>query len=148
MPRTHQLMTALRPVDLIPIVPGLEHLIPLIEPWLVKACAHDAEWDLAEIGQGVRDGKFQLWACWDSEAKKVRGAGVTRVSINKRNEKIGHDVVFAGEDMGKLLPLLDRLKEFFRAQGCVRWRLSGRKGWAKKLPHMRLAAIVLEESLA
>jgi hypothetical protein len=56
-------------------------------------------------------------------------------------------VVFAGEDMGRLLTLTDRLEEFFRAHGCAQLRISGRKGWARQLPHYRLAAVVLEKVL-
>jgi hypothetical protein len=142
-------MTELRPVDLIQIVPPLDlnQFGPLAEPWLVEACEHDGEWDLADLKAGLADGRFLLWVCWDSEKKGCVGAGVTRISINKRGEKIGHDVVFAGEDSSKLLPLLDRLEDFFRSQGCTRMRISGRKGWGRKLPHYRLAAVVLEKDL-
>jgi hypothetical protein len=141
-------MTALRPLDLIPVPDAhLDTFGPLAEPWLIEACAYEAEWDLAEIKAGIAAKRFQLWLCWDEKRKACVGAGVTRISVNKRGERIGHDVVFAGEDMGRLLPLLDRLEEFFRARGCARFRISGRKGWARRLPHYRLAAIVLEKVL-
>ena len=141
-------MTPLRDLDLIAVPDAhLETFGPLAEPWLIRACAHEAEWDLAELKAGIADKRFQLWVCWDSAAKRCVGAGVTRISINKRGERIGHDVVFAGEDMGRLLTLTDRLEEFFRAHGCARLRISGRKGWVRQLPHYRLAAVVLEKVL-
>jgi hypothetical protein len=144
---------ALRPLDLILIVPGLERLAALAEPWIRKACDYEAEWSVEEIAAGIHEGRFQLWVAWQcadnavGRPAAVIGAGVTRISLNKRGERIGHDVIFASEDMGRVLPLLDRLEEFFREQGCVRMRISGRKGWARKLPDYRLAAVVLERSL-
>ena len=137
----------LRPLDLIPIIPPLElnTFGPLAEPWLIKGCAREAEWDLPDLKAGLADGRFLLWICWDDGRKRCVGAGVTRISINKRGERIAHDVVFAGEDSGRLLTLIDRLEEFFRARGCA--RLRGRKGWSRKLPHYRLAGVVLEKEL-
>jgi hypothetical protein len=142
-------VTELRPLDLIPVVPPLDLNIfgPLAEPWLLKACERDAEWDLPDLKAGLADGSFLLWVCWDDDAKMCVGAGITRVSVNKRGERIAHDVVFAGEDSDRLLTLIDRLEEFFRARGCARLRISGRKGWTRKLPHYRLAGVVLEKVL-
>ena len=141
-------MSELRLVDLIPVPEAhLDTFGPLAEPWLAKACARDAEWDLAELKAGIAEKRFQLWVCWDSAARRCVGAGVTRVSVNKRGERIAHDVVFAGEETDRLLALLARLEELFRARGCVRLRISGRKGWARKLPQYRLVAVALEKAL-
>jgi hypothetical protein len=60
-------MTDLRPLDLIPIVAGLEHLAPLVQPWIVKGCAYSGEWTLEEIAEGLAQDKLQLWACWQSD---------------------------------------------------------------------------------
>jgi hypothetical protein len=141
-------MIPLRPVDLIRIVPGpLEKLLPLAAPWIRQACEYDAEWSVEEIAQGVDDGRLQLWVCWQSDPPAALGAGVTRIAENRRGERIGRDVVFAAADIDRVLPLLDRLEEFFRSQGCARMRISGRQGWARKLRHYRLAAVVLEKAL-
>jgi hypothetical protein len=140
-------MTDLRPLDLIPIVPGLEHLAPLVQPWIVKGCAYSGEWTLEEIAEGLAQDKLQLWACWQSDPPEVLGGGVTRIAINKRGEKIGRDVVFAGADIDQLIPLLDRLEEFFVSQGCDAIEIHGRAGWGKKLPSYRMKSIVLRKAL-
>ena len=141
-------MTPLRPLDLIPIIPPLDINIygPIAEPWLIKSCEHDAEWSIDEIKAGLADGRFLLWVYWDTEKKACIGACVTRMSINKRGEKIGHVEHFAGNDLNRMIPCTDRVTGYFREHGCNKWRFaSSRKGWVKKFPHMRLAGVILEE---
>lgn len=139
----------LRPLDLIPIVPGsdFQALIPGILPWLEIGCAEEAEWDVPGIMQGYLDGRFLIWAAWQQHPPAVKGVWVMRLSTNHRGEKIAWDVVFAGEELHRMMPLLDRIEDALRQQGVHAIRILGRPGWMKRLPHYKRRAILLEKRL-
>ena len=45
------------------------------------------------------------------------------------------------------LHLLDRHREFARAEGCDAMRIIGRKGWARVLKDYRAKRVILEKEL-
>ena len=140
----------LRSLDLIRLVPDhdlFERLLPGVVPWLEQACAHEAEWNLDGIWHHYLDNSFQVWCCWQRDPPACKGVFVTRMSVNKRGEKSAWDVVFKVEDLNAALPLLDRIEDFFREQGCSYFRILGRPGWKKKLPEYRTRAVMLEKRL-
>jgi hypothetical protein len=116
-------------------------------PWIQEGCAREAEWDMPGILRGVAAGQFQLWACWQREPPLCKGVFVTRISTNHRGEQIAWDVLFAGEDLDAMLPLLDGIEDGLRRLGCIKFRIIGRLGWQKKLPGYRPRAIMLEKRL-
>jgi hypothetical protein len=128
-------MTALRDLDLILVTrEHLNDIGPLTESWLTKACEFENEWSPAELKQGIAEGRFHLWACWRKDPPGVIGAGITCFSENKAGLKTGRDVVFAAEGgMATLIPLMDRVEEFFALNGCDEAHLTARLGVAKHL---------------
>lgn len=124
----------MRPVDLIRIIPGTqtEALIPHAEKWIKQACEHNGEWDIPALAKGITANTMQLWVCWDVENKRSLGAGVTQI-VKVGEKLVGRDVVFAGEDMKALVPLYDRIDEYFQSEGCVEGQIHTRPAIAGML---------------
>jgi hypothetical protein len=145
-------MRPLGSLDIVPIAdhPELKALIPAMVPWIIKGCEESGEFSPGNIQKGVEENKMQLWACVDTTTKPwtVCGAGVTRIKKLQDGTLRGEDVIFSADDADRFLPCRDRLKDYFRSQGCKTWRLHGRKGWLRKLPEMKWVGIVLEENLS
>lgn len=146
----------LRPLDLIPVIPplNLEHfLAPTVaRPWIEEGCKWAPEWDADDISALLRAGNLMLWVAWDREAPKEErcaGAMVIRVAKWKTGELVASDVAFAARDKKRVLPLLDRVEQFYREQlGVTRFRfIAGRNGWERALPQYRRVGVVLEKVL-
>lgn len=140
-------MSELRPVDLIPVVPPLNvgKCWDLALPWLTRA-AKDGGWPLEALAAGIHQNYYQLWLCWRDNPPAVVGAGVSRV-IKQTDALAGDIVAFAADNAEELLPLLDRLEDYFRERGCKHMKIVGRPGWMKKLPAYKRTAVVLEKAL-
>lgn len=127
----------------------LKAMWPLIEPLLQKAIAHS---DGIETIEGtVRDlmaKNRQLWVVI-GEDKSITAVGVTKLQKYDSGIKEAAITLLAGDD-GKLNDLLDlrsELESWAKIEGCNRFRVYGRKGWAKRMPDYKLASYVLSKDL-
>ena len=137
-------------IQLVPIYPGSEHFEITLKaclPWLEKACEHNGEWTYEQVVDAVVNRKQMLWVIANIESGIIHGAGTTRIVILPNGEKIGRDVVFAGEEMGRFMHLLPNLEEYFKHEGCRSVKIHGRKGWAKKLTDYKIVGITFEKVL-
>lgn len=99
-----------------------------------------SDWKPLDVRRALMKREAQLWAMEDGKPRAIW--------ITKLEADTGLLWIAAGS------PLLTGLEFFrehtepwFRAKGCKRVRIIGRKGWKKVLPDYEEVGIVLEKSL-
>lgn len=85
-----------------------------------------------------------VWIAWD---EKIKAAASTTL------QRIGSDLICVltacgGEDMREWLPLLGKIEDYAKAEGCKSLRIFGREGWLRVLDGYRKMAVVIEKELA
>ncbi len=74
------------------------------------------------------------------------GAVVTHLEVIK-GVKLCTISALGGHELDKMLPLMHKLEQYGRDEGCARMRVNGRKGWQRVLGDYELKQIVLEKDL-
>ena len=89
--------------------------------------------------------KFE-WQCWAAyDGVELKAAIVTRI-LNAPSGRKLLDAILAGGDDRRLWqkPIVERLKQFMRDEGCDGFQLLGRKGWERVYPEFKVHQIVME----
>lgn len=113
-------------------------------PLLRPAMRRGGLGSFAELERGVLYGHALLWlALQDGSAI---AAAVTALVVTDA-DKVCLICACGGIRMHEWLPLIARIEQFARAEGCARVRLMGRKGWARMLPRYTQHRIILDRRL-
>lgn len=122
-------------------VPLVWHLAaPLIQKAIDKTSDFFRVDDVRAL---VEAQKAQLWLVVDKEPV---AAWVTTVERSPSNTRV-RVMWCGGEDSDEWLPLFEGVENWARSIGASKLTIFGRKGWIKKLPTYRQAAVVLEKKL-
>ena len=133
-------------MSLVCIDPGEAHKTwPHIETLLERATKRSGEVTLRELYEQILSGSALVWLA--VSGGEIYGVAVTRLVIGP-NGKYCELIACAGRRMSLWLPLLAKIEEFARAEGCESVRLSGRRGWARVLKEYREPWTTLEKRLA
>lgn len=97
-----------------------------------------------DIETEVLNGTSLLWM--GLEDGVLRGA-MTTTLINTDASKICLVTAFSAENMESWLPLIHRLEDYAKAEGCNYLRLYGRKGWERVLDGYKATHAVIEKAL-
>lgn len=138
-------MTDLR---LIPLsYAGTQTLWPVLAHYLEAALAEGVEGrSMADIAAQVAAGKMQIWAAAD-EDNTIVGAGATEL-WNFTERTVSATILWACDrPMHEWKPLLERIEDWAREQGCVSNVILGRKGWKRAIPGYTEAETLLEKKL-
>ncbi len=92
------------------------------------------------IEANVLDGLFLLWLVID------RGK-ITAATVTSLTGDACEIVATAGVGVNNWIHLIEGIEKYARAEGRVRVRIIGRKGWARLLPAYKQTAVVLERQL-
>lgn len=132
-------------VDLVAVDPSVvEDIWPHARPLVKSAIDRTRLCNFDHIEREVLAGLQQLWLGWDGTS--LAFAGVTQlVLIN--GEKICILVAVGGRDRNRWLPLLGKIEQFAKAEGCSAVRLTGRKGWQRILADYRANYVVMDRKL-
>lgn len=131
--------------ELICIAPDrVKDFWPHVEPLLRPAVENVGLSDFRDIAAEVLHGDGLVWIAW--------GDGI-EAAASTVLQRIGDDLVCVltacgGKDMKRWLPLLDRIEDYARDEGCKAMRIYGRKGWLRALNDYREKAIVIEKDLS
>lgn len=95
--------------------------------------------DFADIEKAVLSGDQLLWLAISDH---IEAAATTHLSRN-----VCTMVACAGHERERWLPLMARIEQYARAEGCrcVRWY--GRKGWQRVMPDYRVEHVIMEKAL-
>ena len=91
-----------------------------------------------DIAQGVLEGRFRLW-------ERENGCAVSEF-VQFPSKRV-LNVFLAGGDMQVIKDLEAPAAEFARLNGCRSMTISGRKGWARALPHWTVRHTSMELQL-
>lgn len=86
------------------------------------------------------------WQCWVAYSDStLKAAVVTRIMTAPSGLKL-LDAILAGGDDRRLWqrPIVERLKDFARDEGCEKFQLLGRKGWERVYPEFKVEQIIME----
>jgi hypothetical protein len=101
---------------------------PFVQRWVAEALAGGhANHAVEEVRASCERAAAQLWLAWE---RRPRGVCITEIHDSVRG-KTCNLVAVAGEDFGKLAPLLETIKAWARENGCVRLEATGRGGWER-----------------
>lgn len=132
-------------MTLICVDPAQIHALwPHVEPLLRSAVENVGLNDFRDVAAEILHGDALVWVAW--------GDGI-EAAASTVLQKIDGDTVCVltacgGKDMKRWLPLLDRIEDYARDEGCTAMRIFGRKGWLRALNDYREKAIVIEKDLS
>jgi hypothetical protein len=90
----------------------------------------------------------QLWVAGE-DGGPISAVAVTKLQQLESGVKQASITLLGGEDesLGGLLKLRNELEAWAKVEGCNRFRVYGRRGWAKRLPDYQLKICVLTKEL-
>lgn len=120
------------------------HFWPHIEPLLRPAIENVGLNNFEDIEESILIGCGLVWIAWD---EKIVAAASTTL------ERIGSDLICVltacgGSGINEWLPLLNKIEEYAKAEGCKAMRIFGREGWLRVLDGYHKMAIVIEKDLS
>ena len=132
-------MTELIAVDPAQVGHFWPHVEPLLRPAIEKVGLSNFE----DIEGEILAGCGLVWIAWDE--KIVAAASTTLQRIG--SDKICVLTACGGEGMHEWLPLLTKIEDYAKDEGCKSLRIFGRRGWLRVLEDYREMAIVIEKDL-
>jgi hypothetical protein len=103
------------------------------------------DWTLNQVRTELRAAKAQAWVMGDGRSTPV-GVVITRIE-NFHETRWGLVWIAAGDGLEHVPPMLVEIEKWFRAMGCGRSEIAGRKGWQRVLPDYEFKAVVLSKEL-
>lgn len=97
-----------------------------------------------DIEYAITSGDDLLWLAWNGQA--IEAAASTSL-IETDADKVCVLTACGGDNMRHWLPLLTKIEEYAKAEGCRCVRIFGRKGWLRVLEDYRMTNIVIEKAL-
>lgn len=119
--------------------------LPHVRPLLKAACYRTKLNAFEDIEADILSGKSLLWMAWNGLT--VESAAAT-VIINSEIGKVCIITVCGGSDMKRWLPLISKIENYAKAEGCKRVRIYGRVGWARVLDGYEMTHAIMEHKLA
>jgi len=132
-------------VELLCVDPKRVHQFwPHVEPLLRKAIVRTGISAFQDVEYDLLYGDALLWVCWDGE--KILCAGSTSLQQTDKG-KVCLITACGGTDMHRWLPLLSKIEQFARDEGCKCTRIIGRKGWQRVLKGYQMQNVILDKEL-
>lgn len=106
---------------------------PVVEAWVSAACEYaDGLIEARHILDEIERAERQLWVvCLDGTPAAV---ATTRIDVHPTGIRVLSVPTVGGSGMDLWLgPLVDTLRRYARAQGCVGLEGCGRRGWTRAL---------------
>lgn len=127
-------------VDLVCVPPSrINEFWPLARDRIRVAIETTGLSQFVDIERQVLDGEQLLWLAWSNE---IEAAATTHLSNN-----VCTIVACAGHYRERWMPLLAKIENYAKNEGCRCMRLYGRKGWERALKDYRVEHIIMEKVL-
>lgn len=135
--------------DLVCVDPAkAPEMWPHIEALLRKAHTRTGFALFSDLQRDILTGRSLVWLAWNGES--IEAAAATELHPTDGGLVCAIRACGGSDDadIKQWLPLLERIEQFAKAEGCARMRLVGRKGWLRVLEDYREKHVVLEKELA
>lgn len=130
--------------DLVCIDPARVHEVwPLVRERIRLAIERTELSDFDLVEADILAGNQLIWLAWNNEISAV--ATTHKVGIGSKTICIL--TACQGYDRERWLPLLKKIEDYAKAEGCSSMRIYGRKGWNKVLDGYRIENVVMEKVL-
>jgi hypothetical protein len=130
---------------LVCVDPARVHEVwPHVASLIAAAMRRSGLGEAADIARSLGEGTALLWLAWDGE--RIVAAAVTEIA-HVGGEKLCTILACGGTGFARFGHLIGGLEQYARAEGCVRMRICGRKGWARVLPEYAIARVIIEKKL-
>jgi hypothetical protein len=117
---------------------------PQVAPLIAVAMRRGGLGELADIARSLAGGAALLWLAWDGE--RIIAAAVTELALIN-GEKLCTILACGGAGFTRFGHLIGGLEHYARAERCVRMRICGRKGWARRLRDYAITRVIIEKRL-
>lgn len=117
---------------------------PLVAPLIATAMRRSGLGQVADVMRSLASGAALLWLAWDGE--RILAAAVTELALSD-DKKLCTILACGGTGFARFGHLIGGLERYARAEGCVRMRICGRKGWARLLPDYAIQRMIIEKQL-
>lgn len=136
-------------VDLVCVDPSkIGEMWPHVAPLLRSAFTRTGFALFSDLERDALNGNALVWLAWNGAS--IEAAAAT--ALHPTDAGLVCTVLACGgaddADMKNWLPLLSKIEQFAKDEGCVRSRVVGRKGWTRALDGYREKHVVLEKELA
>lgn len=126
----------------------LEETWPHVAPLLRRAFTRTGFALFSDLERDVFNGNALVWLAWNGES--IEAAAAT--ALHPTDGGLVCSVLACGgaddAEMKHWLPLLGRIEQFAKQEGCARTRVVGREGWTRALDGYQKKHVVLEKELA
>lgn len=96
--------------------------------------------EFSEIESEVLAGKQLLWLAWNGSS--IEAAATTALCT-----PVCILTACSGSNRDRWLPLLSKIEQYARNEGCSAMRIFGRKGWERALDGYKVEHVVLQKGL-
>lgn len=120
---------------------------PLARDFIKRAVERVGLSDFEVIESEVLDGEQLLWLAWSEGSPPTVEAAATTQLVSANGQLICVIVCCGGRDRRRWLGFLEQIEAYARAEGAVKTRIYGRKGWERVLEGYRSKCVVLERGL-
>lgn len=130
--------------DLVCVDPArVQEVWPLVRDRIRAAIEYTGLSDFGLVEADILAGDQLIWLAWDNGIAAVattHKSGIGSKSICTLTACQGHD-------RDRWLPLLKRIEDYARDEGCSAMRIYGRKGWSRVLDGYQIENVVMEKVL-
>jgi hypothetical protein len=134
----------MKPPDLICVDPArIGEMWPHVRDKIRAAVEQTGLSSFSDIESDVLRGASLVWIAWNG--REILAAATTELS--KPRSKVCTLTACAGHDRAQWLPLFKQIEDYAKAEGCMKMRIFGRKGWERVLDGYRVEHVVLEKGL-
>jgi hypothetical protein len=131
-------------VNLICVDPSMiDEMWPHVRDKIRAAVERTELSSFADIESDVLTGMQLVWIAWNGS--EIMAAATTQ--LVKPFHKVCVLTACSGYDRAQWLPLFEQIEKYAKAEGCVKMRIFGRKGWERVLSGYRVEHVVLEKQL-
>ena len=122
----------------------VDEVWPHVAALIAAAMRRGGLGEVADVARGLHDGAALLWLAWDG--KRIVAAAATELAC-VNGEKLCTILACGGAGFARFGHLIGGLERYARAEGCVRIRICGRKGWVRVLPDYAIRRVIIEKNL-
>jgi hypothetical protein len=131
-------------VNLICVDPSMiDEMWPHVRDKIRAAVERTELSSFADIESDVLTGMQLCWIAWNGS--EIMAAATTQ--LVKPFHKVCVLTACSGYDRAQWVPLFEQIEKYAKAEGCVKMRIFGRRGWERVLDGYRVEHVVLEKGL-